>query len=130
MRGFTIADLALFAWMPYVASDAGGIAGGLTGAALLRRGWSLSVARFAVLWAGALIVPLSLPVLTTESHAWALLLVGLAMFGIQFRVAAHFTLPADLYPAAAMGRAWGLTGAAGSLGGMAFTPFVGWAVDT
>jgi ACS family hexuronate transporter-like MFS transporter len=129
-RGFTIAEIGLFAWLPYLAADAGALCGGWCGTALMARGWSLARARFAVLWAGALIVPASLPVLVTGSAAWALFFISLAMFGMQFRVVAHFALPADLYPAWRVAQAWGWTGAAGSLGGLLFTPFVGWAVDT
>jgi ACS family hexuronate transporter-like MFS transporter len=130
VRGFGIADIGLFAWIPYLASDAGALAGGALGAALTRRGWSLAAARTTVLWVGALVVPLSLPVLFVDSAWWALACLALAMFGIQVRVVAHFTLPADLYAAGRVARIWGLTGAAGSLGAMAFTPAVGWAIDT
>ena len=128
-RGFTLVQIALLAWIPYLAADAGALTGGALGSALTRRGWSLAATRFTVLWTGALIVPLSLPVLSPGSPLWALFFISLAMFGMQMRVAAHFTLPADLYPPRSVALAWGLTGAAGSLGGMAFTPFVGWAVD-
>ena len=47
------------------------------------------------------------------------------MFFIQFKVAAHFTVPADLFPARDVGKVCGLFGAAGSLGGMCFTYLAG-----
>jgi hypothetical protein len=59
----------------------------------------------------------------------AIALIALAMFAIQFKQSSLFTLPADLYPPSDVATVWGLAGAAGSFGGMAFTPLVGWLVQ-
>jgi nitrate/nitrite transporter NarK len=48
------------------------------------------------------------------------------MFAIQFKAANLFALPVDLFPARHVGRVWGLFGAVGSFGGMAFVAAVGW----
>jgi nitrate/nitrite transporter NarK len=53
-------------------------------------------------------------------------LIGLAMFAIQFKAANLFALPVDLFPAREVGSVWGLFGAIGSFGGMAFVAAVGW----
>jgi nitrate/nitrite transporter NarK len=57
-----------------------------------------------------------------------LLLVGVGMFAIQFKSSSLFAVPADLARAENVAAVWGLSGAAGSLGGMLFTYLVGiWA---
>ena len=51
------------------------------------------------------------------------------MFAIQFKAANLFALPVDLFPAREVGTVWGLFGAMGSFGGMAFVAATGWVSD-
>ena len=81
------------------------------------------------MWTGAVLCLATLPALWAGSAAAALSYIALAMFAIQFKQSALFTLPADMYPPEDVGTVWGLAGAAGSFGGMAFTPVVGWLVQ-
>lgn len=81
------------------------------------------------MWTGAVLCLATLPALRAGSAAAALGYIALAMFAIQFKQSALFTLPADMYPPEDVGTVWGLAGAAGSFGGMAFTPVVGWLVQ-
>jgi ACS family hexuronate transporter-like MFS transporter len=124
-RGFGIAQIAAFAWMPFLAADAGSFAGGWAGRWLIGAGVDLNAARKRLIWAGALLVPLALPAVVVDSAVVALALTGMAMFAIQFKAANLFALPADLFPARQVGSVWGLFGAVGSLGGMAFVAAVG-----
>ena len=55
--------------------------------------------------------------------------IAVAMFGIQVKSVSHFTLPADLFAAKDVAFTWGICGAAGSLGAMAFMRIVGWLID-
>ena len=80
------------------------------------------------MWAGALMVPVSLLALRAETAVAALLWIGVGMFGIQVKSASLFTVPADIFKPRDIGLAWGLSGAAGSYGGSLFTPFVGYLV--
>lgn len=125
-RGFDIRQIAAFAWVPFLAADAGSLAGGWASRRLMLAGWSLDRARKTVIWAGALAVPLTLPAAVVDSAWLALALIGLAMFAIQMKAANLFALPIDLFPAAQAGSIWGLFGAVGSLGGMAFVAAAGW----
>lgn len=120
-RGFDIKAIALFAWIPYLGADLGSLAGGWVGKRLMDAGVSLDAARKRVMWIGALLVPMALPAVSVESPMLAIALICGSMFFIQFKVAAHFTIPADLFPARDVGKVWGMFGAAGSLGGMCFT---------
>jgi ACS family hexuronate transporter-like MFS transporter len=125
-RGFDLRQIAAFAWMPFLAADAGSLAGGWAGQRLIARGASVDRARKVCIWAGAVLVPLTLPAATADSVWSAMALIGLAMFAIQFKAANLFALPVDLFPAREVGSVWGLFGAIGSFGGMAFVAAVGW----
>jgi ACS family hexuronate transporter-like MFS transporter len=81
------------------------------------------------MWTVAELCLAALPALWASSAAAAITYIAIAMFAIQFKQSALFTLPADMYPPEEVGTIWGLAGAAGSFGGMAFTPVVGWLVQ-
>jgi ACS family hexuronate transporter-like MFS transporter len=128
-RGFNLAEIGLFAWIPFAAADAGSVAGGWIGSRLIKSGVSLHTSRMLTMWVGAALCVAAWPAIHADSAAAAIALIALAMFAIQFKQAALFTLPADLYPSSDVATVWGLAGAAGSFGGMAFTPLVGWLVQ-
>lgn len=128
-RGFDLKDIALFAWIPYVAVDVGGFVGGYAGKWLMDRGVSLDRARKLVIWVGAILVLAAMPAATTQSAWVALLLIAVAMFAIQFKAASMFTLPADLFPARDVGTIWGIYGAIGSFGGAVFGSLTGWTIE-
>jgi ACS family hexuronate transporter-like MFS transporter len=125
-RGFDLRHIAAFAWIPFLAADIGSLAGGWAAKRLLDAGVSLDSARKRLIWLGALLVPATLPAVSVDSAFVALALTGVGMFAIQFKATNLFALPADLFPAEEVGRVWGLFGAVGSLGGMAFVAAVGW----
>lgn len=126
VQGFDLREIAAFAWVPFLAADVGALSGGWVGRRLMLRGWSVDAARKSVIWGGAVLVVLTLPVATSESPAVALALIALAMFAIQAKAASLFALPADLFPALQVGTVWGLFGAAGSLGAALFSFAAGW----
>ncbi|MDP6437388.1 MAG: MFS transporter [Gammaproteobacteria bacterium] len=128
-RGFDLKAIALFAWIPFLAVDIGGITGGYVGKILIDKGITLDRARKLVIWIGALLVLAAMPAATTESAGTALALIAVAMFAIQFKASSMFTLPADLFPACDVGTIWGMYGAVGSFGGMAFSALAGWTID-
>ncbi len=126
VQGFDIREIAAFAWVPFLAADAGALAGGWLGRYLMLRGWSLDAARKSLIWGGALLVVFSLPAAKTGSPAIALALIALAMFAIQAKASSLFALPADLFPSLQVGTVWGLFGAAGSFGAALFSFAAGW----
>jgi ACS family hexuronate transporter-like MFS transporter len=128
-RGFDLQAIAMFAWIPFLAVDIGGITGGYIGKILIDRGMSLDKSRKLVIWIGALLVLAAMPAAGTESAGLALFLIAVAMFAIQFKASSMFTLPADLFPSRDVATIWGLYGAVGSFGGMAFSALAGWTID-
>jgi ACS family hexuronate transporter-like MFS transporter len=125
-RGFDIKQIALFAWIPFLAADLGSLAGGWLGSRLIAGGMSLDRSRKLLIWGGALLVLATLPTALVDSAYVALALIGLAMFAIQAKAANLVALPADLFPPREVGTTWGLFGAVGAFGGMAFNGAAGW----
>jgi ACS family hexuronate transporter-like MFS transporter len=128
-RGFDLKQIALFAWIPFLAADLGSLAGGWLGTRLINGGLSLDRSRKLLIWGGALLVLLTLPAVGVDSPYTALALIALAMFAIQGKAANLFALPADLFPPREVGTTWGLFGAVGAFGGMAFNAAAGWVTD-
>jgi ACS family hexuronate transporter-like MFS transporter len=125
-RGFDIREIALSAWVPFLAADIGSLFGGWLGTRLIRRGMSVNASRKTVIWIGALLIPCALPAAIVDSAYLAIGLIGLAMFAIQLKASSLFTVPADLFPAGDVATIWGLFGAVGSFGGMLFVAAAGW----
>ncbi|WP_350291538.1 MFS transporter [uncultured Croceitalea sp.] len=129
-KGFSLTDIALFAWIPFVLADLGSFVGGWYSSHLIRRKVSLDSSRKRVIWIGALLVIPILGCLYVESAYWAIALISFALFATQFKQASLFTLPIDLFPKKDAASVWGISGSAGSFGAMLFTPLIGWLVDT
>ncbi len=128
-RGFDIMQIAVFAWIPFLAADLGSLGGGWLGRRLIDGGMSLDRSRKLLIWAGALMVLATLPAVWVDSPYLAIALIGVAMFAIQGKAANLFALPADIYPSTQVATTWGLFGAVGAMGGVVFNSAVGWAVD-
>jgi ACS family hexuronate transporter-like MFS transporter len=129
VRGFGLAQIAWAAAIPFVFADLGSLAGGYAGQRLIRGGLSVDTSRKAMIWTGALLVPLALPAVYVDSPLLAVLCMGLGVFGIQVKSASLFALPGDLFPPAAVGTVWGASGAAGSLAAALSQPIIGWTID-
>ncbi len=128
-RGFDIFQIAVFAWIPFLAADLGSLGGGWLGRRLIDAGMSLDRSRKLLIWAGALLVLATLPAVWVDSPYLAIGLIGVAMFAIQGKAANLFALPADIYPSAQVATTWGLFGAVGAMGGVVFNSAVGLTVD-
>src|SRR5204863_6823545 len=56
-RGFSLAKIGMFAWIPYLAADIGSLSGGWLSGHLIARGWSVDRARKSVILSAALLMP-------------------------------------------------------------------------
>lgn len=128
-RGFSLEDLRLFGWIPYLTVDLGKLVGGACSDHLLRRGYGTTWARKSVMAAGALAMAGGLQVAGAATAAGALAWVSLATFGFGLWSANILALHADIFPVDTMATAVGLTGMAASLGGAIFTYAIGQMVD-
>jgi ACS family hexuronate transporter-like MFS transporter len=129
VRGFGLGQIAWAAAIPFVFADLGSLAGGYAGQRLVHAGFSVDASRKAMIWTGALLVPLALPAVYVESPLLAVLCMGLGVFGIQVKSASLFAVPGDLFPPAAVATVWGASGAAGSLAAALSQPVIGWTID-
>jgi ACS family hexuronate transporter-like MFS transporter len=129
-RGFTLAMIGLFAWIPFLTADLGCLAGGWFSDLLMRHGLSLNGARKVVFAVSALLscsaawlVPI------TNSSVIALLLIAIATLGVQSCGTLLLTLPADIFPSEVVASVSGLSGFGSGAGGILFTFLVGYLLD-
>ncbi len=115
-RGFTLADLGKYAWIPYVSLAVGNICSGAIPRFLVSRGWSVNRARKGAMLAVSCLIPLCYLFVTRVSSPAAalMLLVGL-MFG--HGAWGNITLPAEVFPRKAVGSVSGFAGAVGGVAG-------------
>lgn len=128
-RGFSLARIAAFAWIPFVAADAGNFAGGLVSGALIKRGMPVMRARKAVCVVSCLPLLAGIPAVLTANPFVSLALICFALFGYASWSTMGLTLPSDLFPAEVVGSVTGLSGFASGLAGTGFTLLVGTLVD-
>lgn len=131
-RGFSLADVALFMWIPYATADAGALAGGWVSSGLVSRGIVPARARQVLMTAMALLMPLSLVgyLVPREQSALALALCSIATFAHMAWGTNLLTLHSDLFPRTSIATVMGITGAAGSVGGVIAGLVVGPLVDS
>ncbi|MEA2707709.1 MAG: transporter, family, hexuronate transporter [Phycisphaerales bacterium] len=101
----------------YLLADVGSVGGGWLSSHLMKRGWSVNVARkTAMLVCAVCIVPVVMaPIVANQ---WiAVLLVGVAAAAHQGFSANLFTLTSDMFPRKAVGSVVGIGGFAGAMGG-------------
>jgi ACS family hexuronate transporter-like MFS transporter len=125
VRHFSLVDIAMWAWVPYLGADCGSLLGGLLSAFLIRRGLSVLMARKVAMCICAAMMPVAIPAVHANSPYVALLFITIATTAHQAWAASLLTLPADLFPKKAVGSAYGFTGMCGVLGAIAFTFLVG-----
>ncbi|MBI1762445.1 MAG: MFS transporter [Acidobacteria bacterium] len=129
VHGFDLKKIGLFAWVPYVAADAGSLLGGFTSGWLIKRGWSVHAARRATIIFAALLMPAGILAARTPDPLAALALIAVVLFGFQFWINNVQTLPSDFFPDSAVASVAGLGGVGAGLGSMVFTLGTGWVVD-
>ncbi len=129
VHGFDLKQIGLFAWVPYVAADAGSLFGGWLSGFLIGRGWSVNSARKTVIGFGALLMPAGIAAAFTPDSMTALALIGVVLFGFQVWINNVQTLPSDFYSSKAVGSVAGLGGTGAGIGSMIFIFSTGWVVD-
>jgi len=128
-RGFSLKDIAAFAWAPFVAAALGALAGGATSGFLLRRGWDVNRARKTAIVTGTVFMMAGVLAAYAESPYVALAWLSLTLFGFQFWVGNVQTLPSDYFPVGAVGSIAGFAGTAAGAGAVIFTLWTGWMRD-
>lgn len=128
-RGFSLTKIGLFAWVPYVAADAGSLSGGWLSGFLIGRGWSVDRARKLAILIAALLMPAGIFAAFADDAMVALVLIGVVLFGFQVWINNVQTLPSDFFPDKAVASVAGLGGTGAGIGSMIFIFSTGWVVD-
>ncbi len=128
-RGFTIAQIGMLAWVPYLFADLGSILGGFASGYLIKRNWPVMKARAAVMLPFALVMPLSLVIAYTPSSALALVIICLITGSHMGWKTNLMTLTNDVYPTRIVGSVAGIIAFGSGLGGTLFTNLTGRVVE-
>ena len=129
VRGFSLKEIGLFAWVPYVAADAGSLLGGWLSGHLIGRGWTADRARKTVIVAGAVLMSAGILAALADSTVAALAFISVVLFGFQSWINNVQTLPSDLFPEGVVASVAGLGGVGAGAGAILFTLTTGYVVD-
>jgi ACS family hexuronate transporter-like MFS transporter len=128
-RGFSLQQIGMFAWLPYVTADAGSLLGGWTSGALMARGWTTDRARKVVIAAAAGVMLAGIPAALSDRASWSLAFIACVTFGFQSWINNVQTVPSDVFPASDVASVAGLGGVGAGVGAMLFTYATGAVVD-
>jgi ACS family hexuronate transporter-like MFS transporter len=117
-RGFDLAMVGKYAWVPFIFGDIGYLTGGWLSGKLMDRGWPLPRARKRVLVLGALFMPAAIFAPMAPTAFMAIAAICFMGLGHALWISNLLTLPTDLFKANEVGTASGLTGMGGAIGGV------------
>ena len=129
VRGFSLKQIGMFAWVPYVAAGAGSLFGGWLAGWLMRRGWTVNKARKLVIIIGMLLMSAGILAATAQSAMMALVFIGVVLFGFQSFISNVQTMPSDFFPKEAVASVAGLSGLGAGIGAILLTLATGFVVD-
>ena len=128
-RGFSLRQIAVFSWLPFVAADLGNFTGGFASGFLIKRGVPVVRARKWVCVVSSLPMLAGIPAATTHSAYRALAFISFAVWGYAAWSTMGLTFPSDLFPQDVVASVTGVSGLGAGLAGALFTLVVGWLVD-
>jgi ACS family hexuronate transporter-like MFS transporter len=124
-RGFDLKQLALFAWLPFLAADLGCLFGPAVALFLQRRGLSLINARRGAFTLGAGMMTGMMFVGTVDSPYAAIALLCLGGFAHQTLSVTVITMASDLFKRSEVATVAGMAGTFGNLGVLIFSLLIG-----
>jgi MFS transporter, ACS family, aldohexuronate transporter len=129
-RGFSLKQIAIFAWIPFLAADLGNLTGGFVSGALIKRGMPVVRARKWVCVVSSLPIMAGIPAALTSNAYLALFFISVATWGYASWSTMGLTFPSDLFPRDVVASVTGLSGfGASGIAGTLFTLAVGALVD-
>jgi MFS transporter, ACS family, hexuronate transporter len=128
-RGFSIVEMGMLAWLPYLCADLGSITGGLISGFLVKRGWTILKARSSVMLSFALLMPLSIVIAYTPSRFVAVVMICIVTFSHMAWKTNLMTISNDIYPVRIVGSVSGIIAFGSGLGGALFTSLTGYVVQ-
>jgi len=128
-RGFSLQQVGMSAWLPFLAGGIGALSGGYASGALISRGWTVDRARKSVMIFGAMLTPAGILAMRATDPYAALGWMAVVLFGFQVWVNNLQTLPSDFFPSSAVGSVFGLGGLAAAVASVLFNWGTGRVVD-
>jgi ACS family hexuronate transporter-like MFS transporter len=124
-RGFDLKQIALFAWLPFLAADLGCLFGGALVMWLQKRGIGLIDARRWAFTCGACLMVGIAGVTYVASAYWAIALICLGGFAHQTLSVTVITMASDLFKRNEVATAAGMAGTLGNAGVLVFSLLMG-----
>ncbi|WP_017257564.1 MFS transporter [Pedobacter arcticus] len=127
---FDIKQIGAFTWVPYLFAAVGSLAGGYFSSFLIKRGSGAEQARKTAIAVGSAIMLVALIAIVyqldslKETPMFAMVLIGITLFGFQFLIGNIQTLPSDYFNGKNVGTVAGMAGTAAVAGTLLTT----WAV--
>jgi ACS family hexuronate transporter-like MFS transporter len=129
-RGFTMQQMGMLSWLPYLFADIGSVVGGIASGWLLHRlAWRPLQSRSAVMAASAALMPLSAMIGLTPSHTVALSIICLVTCAHMAWKTNLMTMTNDVYPVNIVGSVAGIVAFGSGVGATLFTALTGWLVQ-
>jgi ACS family hexuronate transporter-like MFS transporter len=125
VRGFDLAQIAMFAWLPFVAADLGCLFGPTLALFLQKRGLSLINARRCAFTVGAVLMIGVAFVGFVDSPYLAILLLCLGGFAHQTLSVTVITMSSDLFRRNEVATVTGMAGTCGNFGVLVFSLLIG-----
>jgi len=128
-RAFTMAEIGLIAWMPYLTADVGAIAGGYVSGRLIDPKRTVLQARYIPMAVSAFLMPVSIAIAFTRSSAMAVALICMVTFCHMVWKTNLMTITNDIYPIQSVGSVAGIVSVGSGVGGVVFMNITGKIVE-
>jgi ACS family hexuronate transporter-like MFS transporter len=125
VRGFDLKQIALFAWLPFVAADLGCLFGPVLVLTLQKRGVGLINARRGAFTCGALLMTAMAFVGRVDDPYAAIVLLCLGGFAHQTLSVTVITMASDLFKRSEVATVAGMAGTCGNFGVLVFSLLIG-----
>jgi ACS family hexuronate transporter-like MFS transporter len=126
VRGWDLKQIALFAWLPFLAADLGSVCGGLVSATLQKHAaMSIVNARRATFTLGACLMTSVAFAGSVRSPYAAILLFSIAGFAHQTLSVTVITMASDLFRRSEVATVAGMAGTLGNAGLLTFSLLIG-----
>ncbi|HTW64099.1 MAG TPA: MFS transporter [Bryobacteraceae bacterium] len=127
-RGFDLAMVGEYSWVPFALGGAGYLIGGWLSGHLMRTGWPVGRARKFSMAVGAAVLPIAIAAPFVPTAALAIAAICALTLGHGIWVANLQTIPTDLFKTTDVGTVTGFSGAGGAIGGALANLGTGWVV--
>src|SRR5579864_7823234 len=128
-KGIDLQSGLIAVWIPFISADLGNFFGGGISGYLIKRGWSLGVARKAVVIFGGIGVTLLIPTILTTNLYVITSLFAMATFCYASFTTIANVLPSDLYHRDSVASVSGLSGTGAGIGTIVAFKLIGYFSD-